>query len=95
MPDGVDANEAFAVDPELRAAAEDAAHKMQKVRQLDPPAAISDDFELVTSELPPWFVGTDQDDGYDEAVAAVVEFVRSECGVDLDRLAALTNPQAA
>jgi hypothetical protein len=90
VPEDVDPDQAFAEDPELRADAEDAAREADKLRSLEPPEEIADAFQLFTSQPLPPPVGTDEYDAYEEARSGLEEFLRSDCDVDPDTLAALT-----
>lgn len=94
VPEGVDPEEAFADDPELRADAEEAGREAERLRELEPPSEIADAYEIFSTQFPPPFVGTAANEEYEEAMAALDAFLRSDCGIDPDTGSPLANPQA-
>jgi hypothetical protein len=84
IPEGTDANEAIANDPELAADVAEAARKMERLEALDPPDEIEADLGyILTTPLPHPVTSTAQERArYQEALDHLETFVREECDLD-------------
>ena len=71
-------------DPDYVEARDEATRLMIEVQSEPAPDPIAEEFELLTTTLPPDIQGTDDGGRYDRALARTREFLRTECGIEED-----------